>query len=129
MSALPREAPAPFLTKDDGQRAQYASGMVREPEDGRPRFDLLLPETVSYDQQLLTRCAELMARGAQKYSSRNWEKADSTEEIERMKSSAFRHFMQWMCGEEDEDHAAAVFFNMLAAETTKHVVQQGGENR
>lgn len=114
----------PFLTKDTGRRDQYASGMQREPDSGRPRFDLLLPEAVPYDRQLLTRCATLMARGAEKYSSRNWEKADSAEEVQRMKSSAFRHFMQWMCGEDDEDHAAAVFFNMLAAESTQHAIAQ-----
>src|SRR5690606_9127477 len=53
------------------------------------------------------------------YNDRNWEKANSAEEVTRMKSSAFRHFMQWFCGETDEDHAAAVIFNILAAETTE----------
>lgn len=30
--------------------------------------------------------------------------------------------MQWMCGEADEDHAAAVVFNVLAAESTAYVI-------
>lgn len=115
-----------FETKDSGLRGEYASGMEREPDHGRPRFDLLLPLTVPYEHQLLTRAAALMERGAKKYSSRNWECADSLAELERMKSSAFRHFMQWMTGENDEDHAAAVIFNLLAAETTTYRIDQGG---
>lgn len=114
-----------FETKDSGKRDTYTSGMNREPDTGRPRFDLLVPENVPFDQQLLTRCAALMERGAQKYAERNWEKAGSPEELERMKASAFRHFMQWFAGETDEDHAAAVFFNLLAAETTAYKIARG----
>lgn len=123
MTTATQTAPtAPFATKDTGARDHYTSGMQREPAAGRPRFDLLLPEAVPYQDQLLTRFAALMERGAEKYESRNWEKADSPEEMARMKASAFRHFMQWMCGETDEDHAAAVLFNVLAAETTRHAI-------
>src|SRR5690606_35940390 len=108
-----------FVTKDSGERAEFASGMVRDTDKGKARFDLLIAEGVPYKHQFLTRCAELMMRGAEKYNDRNWEKANSTEEVARMKSSAFRHFMQWFCGETDEAHAAAVIFNILAAETTE----------
>lgn len=109
-----------FTTKDSGERALYDSGMVRDTEAGKARFDLLWPEGVPYSAQLLTRFAELMARGAQKYGDRNWEKADSKEEQDRMKSSAQRHMAQWVNGEIDEDHAAAVMFNLMAAETVKY---------
>ncbi len=109
-------------TKDSGERTDYGTGMIRETDAGRPRFDLLLPETVPYREQLLTRCAELMERGRQKYAARNWEKARTPAELDRMKASAFRHFIQWMTGEDDEDHAAAVIFNILAAETTAYVI-------
>ena len=30
-----------------------------------------------------------------------------------------RHFMQWICGEQDEDHAVAVMFNIQGAEYCK----------
>jgi Domain of unknown function (DUF5664) len=89
---------------------------------------VLDPETVPFDEQLLTRCAAPMERGAQKYSPRNWEKADSAAELERMKASAFRHFMQWLTGETDEDHAAAIVFNLLAVETTAYWIEQGVKN-
>lgn len=108
-----------FVTKDSGERAEYASGMVRDTQEGKPRFDLLLPLGVPYEHQFLTRVAELLARGAEKYSDRNWERAGGDEELARFKSSAQRHLMQWLTDETDEDHAAAVVFNLLAYETIK----------
>ena len=105
-----------FETKDSGQREEYASGMHRDLEAGKPRFDLLIPEGVPYEQQMLTRFARLMERGAGKYTARNWEKASGKEEMGRFRSSALRHMMQWVMGEDDEDHAAAVFFNIMGAE-------------
>lgn len=109
-----------FETSDSGVRSEYASGMVRDTNAGKARFDLLHPKDVPYSDQFLTRCAELMARGAEKYSDRNWEKAAGTEELERFKESAARHFQQWLNGETDEDHASAVFFNLLGYETTQY---------
>lgn len=105
-----------FETKDSGQRQEFASGMVRDLQDGKPRFDLLLPDGVPYEDQMLTRWARLMERGQSKYGERNWEKAEGQEELARAKASAMRHFMQWMMGEKDEDHAAAVMFNITEAE-------------
>lgn len=112
-----------FTTKDSGQRQEYDSGMVRDLQDGKPRFDLLLAEGVPYEAQVLTRIAGLMLRGKEKYGERNWEKASSQEEMDRFKASAFRHMMQWICGESDEDHMAAVVFNLLAYESTKWKIE------
>lgn len=109
-----------YHTKDSGQRSEYASGMVRDTEEGKPRFDLLHPLGVPYQEQMLTRFAMLMARGADKYGDRNWEKARGDEELKRYYSSAERHLQQWIAGENDEDHAAAVMFNILAGETVKY---------
>lgn len=111
-----------YVTKDSGQRAHFESGMQRDTEEGKARFDLLFPEGVPYEEQMLTRFAALLGRGAVKYDARNWEKADSEAELARMKSSATRHFIQWLTGETDEDHAAAVMFNLLAAETTQRKI-------
>lgn len=60
-----------------------------------------------------------MQRGAEKYGERNWENAKTWEELDRFEASAFRHFIQWIDGERDEDHAAAVIFNIAAAEYVK----------
>jgi len=70
---------------------------------------------------MLTRLAELMARGAEKYDEDNWRKAQTPEEIARFKQSAFRHFIAWFRGDEDEDHSMAVAFNINCYEWhTKH---------
>lgn len=108
-----------FITKDSGKRQNYNSGMRRDLQDGKPMFDLIIPIGQEYTDSLLYRWAMLMERGMSKYGSRNWEKASSQEEMNRFKSSAFRHFMQWISGEEDEDHASAILFNINAAEFLK----------
>lgn len=101
-----------FETKDSGKRQDYPSGMRRDVTDGKPRYDLIpLP--------MLTRLAELYARGAEKYGDENWTLANSKEELDRFKGSAFRHFIQWQNGELDEDHAIAAVWNIFAYETIK----------
>ena len=118
-----------YETHDSGEREDYDSGMVRDTNKGKPRFDLLLPDGVPYKEQMLTRWAALMARGAGKYGDRNWEQAEGSEELRRFRDSAFRHFMMWFSGVDDgEDHAAAVFFNITAAEYVKHKMR-GAELR
>lgn len=107
-----------YKTKDSGHRQEYESGMVRDLQDGKPDFSLLITE-LPYNKQLITRWAALMERGAIKYGRRNWQNANSDVELDRFKASAFRHFMQWITGEDDEDHAAAVLFNINAAEYVK----------
>jgi hypothetical protein len=116
-----------YDTKDSGKRSEYESGMVRDTQEGKARFDLLLPKGVPYGEQMLTRFAELMARGAGKYTERNWEKAEGREELDRYYSSALRHLMQWVAGETDEDHAAAVMFNITAGEYVLRKMK-GSEN-
>lgn len=116
---MPDTETAKYITKDSGERVEFDSGMRRDVQDGKPRFDLLLTSDQPYNEQFLTRCAELLERGATKYGVRNWEQANSQEEFERFKASAFRHFMQWYTGEIDEDHSAACYFNLMAAEYVK----------
>jgi len=108
-----------YITKDSGKRQEYNSGMKRDIQDGKPRFDLIIPVGIPYNETMLYRLAMLMERGMSKYGYRNWEKANSEEEMIRFKASAIRHFMQWFSGEEDEDHMAAAIFNMSCFETIK----------
>lgn len=113
-----------FVTKDSGQRQEYDSGMRRDLQDNKPAFHFLLVSGIPYEAQFLTRWAKLMERGAQKYGERNFELADSAEELERFKASALRHMMQWVSGETDEDHGAAVAFNIMAAEMVKYKMEE-----
>lgn len=102
-----------YVTKDSGERQTFSTGMVRDSGQKDLRPDLVFGP-------MLIRWAELMGRGAAKYGERNWEKAETEEELARMKASAFRHFVQWFYGlAPEEDHAAAVFFNVSGAEHVK----------
>lgn len=101
-----------YVTKDSGKRQNYKSGMRRDTQEGKPRYDLIW-------RPGLKRYAELLARGAEKYGENNWQLANSEEELNRFKQSAFRHFMQWLEGEIDEDHGSAVKFNIDAADMVR----------
>lgn len=105
-----------YVPQQPKDRVEFEGGGMRDAQNGKPRFDLLCPERVPYESQYLTRVAKLMGRGAEHYEDRNWEKFADQNALDRARASAFRHFMQWFNGETDEDHAAAVFFNIQATE-------------
>ena len=105
-----------YKTKDSGKRMDYKSGMCRDSLEDKARFGDLLVKDMPYEEQLLFRWAMLRTRGATKYGDRNCELATSKEELDRFKDSAFRHFIQYYTGEQDEDHATAVLFNIQMAE-------------
>lgn len=101
-----------FTVKDSGVREEYESGMKRDTQEGKPDYTLIhIP--------FLTRLAEHLGKGAIKYGEDNWKLADSPKELRRFRKSAIRHLIQWLSGERDEDHAAAVVFNLMAAEYVK----------
>lgn len=114
-----------YITKDSGKRQEYSTGMRRDVNDSKPRFDLISPREMPYDKLPLTRWAQLMERGAVKYGIRNWELAETQEELDRFRESALRHMMQYLSGESDEDHMAAVFFNLSAIELVKWKMTAG----
>ena len=102
-----------IVIKDSGERMEFESGMVRQPDDDKIDYTLLFPKN---GVSMLIRWAKHLTNGAKKYAARNWEKANTEEELERFRQSAFRHFVSWLNGEEDEDHAAAIYFNIQGAE-------------
>lgn len=106
-----------FMTKDSGERHQFESGMVRDVTEGK------LNPLLVRDGPMFVRWIELLSRGAQKYDARNWMLAEGEAEYERFRESAARHFEQWLAGERDEDHGAAVFFNINGAE---YVLEKNG---
>lgn len=108
-----------FETKDSGKREEFSTGMVRDTQDDKPRYDLI-------DRAFLKRWAELMARGAKKYGENNWRRASTESELERFKASAIRHLFQWLEGDTTEDHAAAVAFNLAGAEMVKEKITVTG---
>lgn len=96
--------------KDSGIRETYAGGMVRDTNQGKTLWHLVA------DGPMLARWAQHLTGGAVKYTARNWMRAEGEDARERARESAFRHFMQWYRGDTDEDHAAAVYFNINLAE-------------
>lgn len=98
-----------------GPREEFESGSVRDTEDGKGAFDLLPPGP-------LRRLAVHYQNGAKKYSRRNWEKG---QRLGRYLSSAMRHIMSILEGKHDEDHEAAVAWNMFAFMFTADKIRQG----
>lgn len=105
-----------FEVKDSGVRQDYVSGMRRDTQEGKPDYSLV-------DEAMLTRWADHVTKGAAKYGRKNWQLASSEEELERFVASAFRHFVQWWRGDRDEDHGAAVYFNIAAAEMVRRKLE------
>lgn len=92
-----------FKTKDSGEREGFTGGAVRDIQDGKPRFDLIPPGP-------LERLALLYARGAEKYDEHNWTKGIP---VSRCIASLLRHVHQFTQGDKDEDHGAAILFNVM----------------
>ena len=88
------------------------SGTNRSSDKGKPRYDLI-------SLVLLRRWAIHMARNVESKGEANWRNACTQEDIDRAKQSAFRHFLDWFEGKTDEDHAAALMFNVGLAEEAK----------
>ena len=101
-----------FTVKDSGVRKEYKSGMVRDTQEGKPNYNLI-------DKDFLKALAQHLTLGMAKYGRDNWKNANSEEELLRFQDSAFRHMMQWLNGEVDENHMAATVFNLMAAEYVK----------
>lgn len=104
-----------FIVKDSGARQQFQSGMVRDTQDGKVDFTRVM------DGPMLERWAAHLDKGAVKYPDvrpgvPNWTLAAGDAELARFRKSALRHIIQWLRGDRDEDHAAAVFFNINGAE-------------
>lgn len=89
--------------------------MVRDTTEGKTEY---LSMRIG---PMYKRWANHLTKGRAKYPDAalgvpNWTLAAGKEEMLRAKESASRHFEQWLNGDRDEDHAAAVFFNINLAE-------------
>lgn len=93
-----------FVTKDSGERQDFNSGARRDISHGKTRPDLI-------SAKARQRWGDLMGRGAEKYGARNWELGMPAS---RFLESAYRHLLNYELGDRDEDHLAAVLFNIGA---------------
>ncbi|KKL75004.1 hypothetical protein LCGC14_2059200 [marine sediment metagenome] len=119
LKGIPMKTKKPkFIIKDSGKRQEFASGMVRDTQDNKADFTRIL------DGPMFDRWVTHLTKGEAKYPDvtpgiPNWTLANSKLELARFRKSAFRHIRQWLRGDTDEDHAAAVFFNVNGAEYVK----------
>lgn len=107
-----------YEVKDSGERQQFESGMMRDTQKGKIDYWRV------FVGPMLKRWAEHVTKGAIKYPDvqpgvANWTLASGEAELHRYQASAARHFVQWVNGDIDEDHAAAVLFNINGAEYVK----------
>lgn len=93
--------------------------MIRNSTEGK--IDYLLVR----DGPLFKRWAAHLTRAIPRTGKRNWMLAATEEDLARFRESAARHFEQWLNGETDEDHAAALFFNVNGAEYTRARLDTG----
>jgi hypothetical protein len=98
-----------------GEKLMTETGGLRETAAGKGRFDLL-PMTA------LFRLAQHYENGAKKYGDRNWENGLP---LSRFIDSAFRHLAQFLDGNRDEDHLAAILWNISGYLWTEEKIREG----
>jgi hypothetical protein len=111
--------------QDSGARAQFQGGGVRDASEGKPRFDLLWPEGVPYEDQFLTQVAKVLEMGARKYAERNWELFHTQDALDHAKASLGRHYANYMAGSTDEPHLALMACNLLFLSTIEWKIANG----
>jgi hypothetical protein len=104
-----------FKTIDTGARRNFETGAKRDVDEGKPRYDLL-------PVSALQRWALLLARGATKYSDRNWERGMP---VSVFVASGLRHAYAYLEGDRTEDHLAAILFNFGAIVEMEELVREG----
>lgn len=82
------------MIKDSGQRREFSTGVVRDIQEGKGRYDLLPWEAI---HELALHCEQ----GAIKYGERNCEKGIP---IHSLIDSAIRHLSCYLRGMKDEPH-------------------------
>jgi hypothetical protein len=109
-----------YETKDSGKLFESPDGMVRDTSEGKPQFTLMFPKGIPFEDQLMTRVADLYHRGGVKYGPRNWEKSSTEEALAKHEDCLMRHVVKFLLGVDDgEDHAAAIVWNVNAVDLTR----------
>jgi len=114
-----REYEKEFDTKDSGERRDFGTGAVRDKAENKGRYDLL-------PAKAMDRLARLYERGAKKYDDHNWRKGIPESSFF---DSALRHLFQALEGHDDEDHLAAVAFNVFGIMELQEAVKRGQVSR
>ncbi len=103
------------ITKDSGKRRGFSTGAVRDVNEEKGRYDLISPI-------MMERLAQLLQRGAVKYSSRNWEQGMP---LSVYMDSGMRHLFKFLEGHRDEDHLVAAIWNLQALLHIEEMINRG----
>ena len=98
---------------------EFNTGAHRDTGDGKLRMSL-----IPHDE--LNRVLKRYLDGAEKYGASNWKKGMP---LSVYYDSAQRHLFKWWRGDTDEDHAAAVVWNMLGAMWTEQNLKENMDDR
>lgn len=96
-----------------------SSGVNRSRPDGKPDFTLV-------DWDLVERVAIHLTMHASEKGRENWRRASTPDDLLRFRQSAWRHHLSWDRGQSDEDHAAALVWNVGGAELVRRRLQEEG---
>lgn len=94
-----------FEVKVPDQRQEFSTGAHRGGHKGQGRYDL-----IPWD--MMERFAIHLEKGAEKHGDRNWERGMP---LSSAIDSALHHLFVYLKGDREEDHLAAVIFNMCVA--------------
>lgn len=117
----PWEAATPLV--DSGAREIAENGFMREPDAGKPDLSYLftLQGLDLVPPELIARIARHYYNGGLKYSPDNWKKGTDERSLARNLRSLARHLFQWFRQEQDEDHLAAIVWNLITFEINSTV--------
>ena len=101
--------------EDSGKRQNFDTGAIRDTTEDKPRVDLISP----YAQ---LREGAWLAKGAQKYTERNWEQGIP---FSRCIASLERHVQQFKQGLTNEDHLAAIVANATFIMHYEAMIERG----
>lgn len=105
-----------YSLEDSGERTVLETGAMRElVPASKGRYDLISPIAVK-------RLAVLLAKGAEKYEARNWERGHN---LSSYVDSALRHLFRFLEGDESEDHAAAAMWNLHCLIHVQEMIRRG----
>ena len=100
---------------DSGSRKEWETGARRDVQTGKGRFDLI-------PFRGLLRVARQFEGGGEKYGFNNWQKGIP---LRTYANSALRHLLKYLAGWKDEDHLAAVAWNILCLIYTEEEIAEG----
>ena len=89
------------------KKEEFETGAQRDTDDGKGTPSLISPV-------LIHRLGVLLQKGAKHYGADNWMKGMP---YRRTADSMIRHIFQWLAGDAEEDHLAAVCFGAMCLMT------------